>query len=101
MRQAAQRVGGTTVSADTQRNGRHRQAAPQGVRNPARRRVKLAAAIAAVGAVAAIVLSLAVPDADGPVQAVPHGPQHHRSPLALSTSTGSYIGLYADGVPES
>jgi mannan endo-1,4-beta-mannosidase len=63
--------------------------------------VKLAAAIAAVGAVAAIVVSFAVPDADGPVQAVPHGPQHHRSPFALRTSTGSYIGLYADGVPES
>jgi hypothetical protein len=63
--------------------------------------------VAAVGAAVAVVLTFAVPDAEGPVQAVPQGPQgsqgsqHHQNPFALPTSPHSYIGLYAEGAPES
>jgi mannan endo-1,4-beta-mannosidase len=100
--------GGATVSAETQRTGRHRQAPSQGPRIPIRRRrwAMLAAAIVAAGAAVAIVLAFAVQDVAGPAQAVPAAPPHgpsaprHRD-FALPTSPGSYIGLYADGVPAS
>jgi mannan endo-1,4-beta-mannosidase len=49
----------------------------------------------------AIVLAVAVPDAEGPAHAVSPSPQHNHSPFALPTASRSYIGLYADGVPES
>jgi mannan endo-1,4-beta-mannosidase len=96
--------GGSTVSADGQRKGRHRQAPPQLVRTPLRRRwLRLAAVIGVVSVAAAIVLVVAVQGIRGPAQALPSAPRDAppdwRDPLP--TTSGSYIGLYADGVPDS
>jgi hypothetical protein len=58
---------GYEASADTQRTGRRRQAAPQSINNPVRRRHwPRLAACAVAGAVAAIVLTFGIPDATGP-----------------------------------
>jgi mannan endo-1,4-beta-mannosidase len=99
----SRRVGGTTVSTDTQGTGRHRQALPQRVNKPVRRRhwARLVAVIAAVGAAVAAVIIFAVPDAEQPNSAVRSTPRQHHNPFALSTAPGSYIGLYASGIPES
>jgi mannan endo-1,4-beta-mannosidase len=94
----------TTVPTDTQRTGRHRQALPQSINKPVRPRrwAGLAAAIAAVGVAVAIVLVFAAPDAAGPAAAPKRSTRHqHESPFALPTAPGSYIGLYANGVPNS
>ena len=88
--------------------GRHRQPPLQVPRTPVRRhRATLTAAIVATGAAVAVVLAFAVQDVQGPAQPLPPAPRHHR-PAAprhgrfiLPTTPGSYIGLYADGVPES
>jgi mannan endo-1,4-beta-mannosidase len=58
-------------------------------------------AVAAVCAAVAIVLAFTLPEAEGPAHAVPPTPRHSHSPFALPIATGSYIGLYTDGVPES
>jgi hypothetical protein len=95
-------VRGTTVSAETQRTGRHRQPVPQGEHVPKRRRrTRLATVIGLVGGAVAIVLAIAVPDAEGPAHAVSPAPRHSHSMFTLPTATGSYIGLYTDGLPES
>jgi mannan endo-1,4-beta-mannosidase len=92
--------------ADTQRSGRHRQAPPRGLRTPVRRRRRgrLAAAIAAAGAAVAVVLAFAVQDAGGPAEAVPSAPKPQPKPhghFVLPTTPGSYIGLFAEGAPNS
>jgi mannan endo-1,4-beta-mannosidase len=95
-------------SADTQRTGRHRQSSPQRVRTPLRRRwLRLAAVIGAVSVAAAIVLVVAVQGIGGPAQALPSAPRAApRSVVrdgrsALPATPGSYIGLYANGDPDS
>jgi mannan endo-1,4-beta-mannosidase len=69
--------------------------------------LRLAAVIGAVGVAAAIILVVAVPRIGGPAQALPSAPRAApRSVVrdgrsALPTAPGSYVGLYADGVPAS
>jgi mannan endo-1,4-beta-mannosidase len=100
--------GGASVSADSRRKGRHRHAPPQRVRTPVRRRwLKLATVIAAVGVAAATVLVIAVQRIGDPARALPSAPRvAPRSVVrdgrsALPTAPGSYIGLYANGAPDS
>jgi hypothetical protein len=92
--------------ADTQRSGRHHEAAPQGVRTPVRHRhrARLAAVIGATGVAVALVLAFAVQDAWGPAEAVPSTAKPQPTPrgrFVLPAIPDSYIGLYPDGVPES
>jgi Glycosyl hydrolase family 26 len=84
--------------ADTQRLGRHRYAPPVRSGIVRRRRAKLAAmTIAAVGIVAAIFTSLAVYSPWHPAGTGRSAP--HRQ--GLHTTSASFIGLYARGVPDS
>jgi mannan endo-1,4-beta-mannosidase len=84
--------------ADARGTGRHREAQPRRPRVPIRRRVKLAAAICAAGAVA-IAITFVVQDVEGPAQATDPAPRHAK--LALPTVPGSYIGLYQASAPDS
>jgi mannan endo-1,4-beta-mannosidase len=96
--------GGTTVSAKTQRLGRHRQPVPQGIGAPERphRWVRLVAAISVAGVAVALFFVFAVSDAGGPAQAVPPSAiRPHRSGVSLPATPDSYLGLYANGVPSS
>jgi hypothetical protein len=102
----ARRLGGTTVLTDTQCSVRHRQAPPQGLPAPVRRRhrARLAAAMAAADAAVAVVLAFAVQDPGGLTEAVPSAPKPRpRAPwrFVLPTTPGSYTGPYPTGVPDS
>jgi mannan endo-1,4-beta-mannosidase len=86
--------------ANTDRVGRHRPQKSRKFRTPVRRRrAKWAAVIVAMSALAVIALAFAMLDAGGVKQAK-HPPEPPRS-TALSTTPDSYLGVYADGVPES
>jgi len=82
--------------ADTQRMGRHRQASPESFDAPRRRprRAVLGAAVLAATLLVASVVAL-------------YGPWHQARAtqssqgLGLPTNPGSYIGVYARGVPTS
>lgn len=85
--------------ADTQRLGRHRQTPPARLRTPVRRRTSLAAVVAAASVAVAIIVAFAVHNAGSPAKAGPStlsGRSH-----GLPTTPGSYVGLYARGVPVS
>ena len=88
------------VLVKTDRARRHRQAPPRRIRTPVRRqRTMLAAAIVAIGAVAAIVLEFVVLGG-GSAKQVVHPPRLPGN-NALPTTPGSYLGVYADGAPVS
>jgi len=80
--------------ADTQRMGRHRQASPESF-NARRRRPRLAAALGAA-VLAAIILVASLVALYGPWPSA-----RAKSPSQLPTIPGSYIGVYARGVPTS
>jgi mannan endo-1,4-beta-mannosidase len=91
-------VEGTKVLADTQRLGRHRQIPAERLRRSNRpRRSRLTAIIAAVGVVMIIVATFALYSVWRPAQVGHPEPQR----LGLTTTPGSYIGLYSHGVPDS
>ena len=81
----------------TERAGRHRQALP--LRPPVRRnRAKWVAVVAVTSAVALIVSVFVVLVAGGKAKPTVHPRQGH---TALPATPGSYLGVYADGVPSS
>jgi mannan endo-1,4-beta-mannosidase len=83
---------------DTQRLGRHRRGPEEGSGTPVRRRrTKLIAAITAVGIVVVTVASFVAYSAARPGKAGHLPPQSH----GLPATSGSYIGLYPQGVPDS
>ena len=84
---------------DTQRLGRHRQASPEKLRDPVRRRPRFVVTITAIGIVAAIVVIFIVYNVENPGKVIrpPLSGQNHSPPVAPD----SYIGLYARGVPVS
>jgi mannan endo-1,4-beta-mannosidase len=79
---------------DTQRLGRHRQAPRKGFRSPRRGRPTRLATITAAALAVAIIVAFTVHGLYRPTKAAPP-PAHD----GLPTATGSYIGLYAHGVP--
>jgi mannan endo-1,4-beta-mannosidase len=86
--------------ADTQRLGRHRQTPQESLRTPVRHhRVRLAAAIAVASLAVAIVGIFIVNSPSHPVKVGHSAPQRER--YGTATTPGSYIGLYAQGVPGS
>jgi mannan endo-1,4-beta-mannosidase len=88
--------GGTTVSSDPERIGRHRQAYGQQTRAPVgrRRRARLVAVLGAIAVAIAVVLTFAV--RTDPVRSRSNEPS-----FTLPSSPDSYVGLYPDGVPAS
>jgi hypothetical protein len=92
-------------STDIDRAGRHRQAQPSRFRPSRRRRwLKLVVIVSAAALAAAVVLVFTVQGIRGPAEAVlssPQNSQHQEGGGALSTSAGSYIGLYSDEDPRS
>lgn len=87
--------------ADSQRLGRHRQSSSRSFGVPASRGLwtKLRATIVIVVLAIAITVVFAVHLEERPRQDTPAALQSGNS--ALPTTPGSYIGLYADGVPYS
>jgi mannan endo-1,4-beta-mannosidase len=81
---------------DTQRLGRHRQSAPEGL-STTRHRAKAAAVIGATILLATILTTLTLYGPWRQAQAV-HSVSHGRG---LATTPGSYVGVYARGVPTS
>lgn len=83
--------------SDTQRAGRHRQGAPERFRASPRRRRTVTAALIAAG-IATVMVAISVAYLTWrPVNSGHATPQHN----GLSATSGSYIGLYARGVPVS
>jgi mannan endo-1,4-beta-mannosidase len=86
--------------ADTQRLGRHRQPPQERLRTSVRHhRVRLAATIAVTSLAVVIVGTFIVYNSSHPVQVGHSTPQRER--YGDTTTPGSYIGLYAQGVPGS
>ena len=99
-RRSTKGMGGTAILANTDRAGRHRLALPGGPDTTIRRhRAGLAAVITAISALAAIVLVFVMLGAGNTKQAV-HPPYRARH-SGLPTTPGSYLGVYATGVPTS
>jgi mannan endo-1,4-beta-mannosidase len=86
------------VNVEADRAGRQRQVPPRTLRRRARRnRARLTAGIIAAGALAVIAAAVAVLGSGIAQQDSPTRP----APGALPTAPGSYLGVYADGVPAS
>jgi mannan endo-1,4-beta-mannosidase len=90
-------TGGSAVLPETERLGRHRQAASVRFRRtPRRRRVRLAAVIAAAVALIVLVVVMMVPGLRGQGNDGLIGPGQGRG--ALPATSGSYLGLYPGGI---
>jgi Glycosyl hydrolase family 26 len=86
------------VNVEAGRAGRPRQAPPRALRRKARRsRARLVAGIIAAGALAVVAAAVAVL---GSGIAQPDSPPPP-APGTLPATPGSYVGVYADGVPAS
>lgn len=87
--------------AETQRLGRHRQVPPERLGIPARRRYRgrLAVAIVATAIAIVVIVAFVVRLTERPGQAAPAAQQSGSIPLP--SSTGSYVGVYPNGVPYS
>jgi Glycosyl hydrolase family 26 len=85
-------VGGTAVSSDSERIGRHRQA----MLRSRRRGLRLAVVLAVVAVIAAVIAASPV---HGLWQQTDPSPSLGRDPLP--TTSGSYLGVYRQGVPSS
>jgi mannan endo-1,4-beta-mannosidase len=100
---------GRTVSADTDRTGRHRQALAGMPRAQVRRRrwTSVALALVAIVGVTATIVLFAVHDIKDPTQAGPPAPLSALPSASadgsaiLPTSPDSYIGLYTSDAPHS
>jgi mannan endo-1,4-beta-mannosidase len=87
-------MGRSKVSASTEDLGRHRQRSSRRLVGSGRSGwLRLASVIAAVSGLAAVVLIFVIPKIGAP--------RSQREPFALSTTPGSYVGLYSEGVPGS
>jgi hypothetical protein len=92
--------GDPTVSAGNELTRRGRRARLRETRESARRRrVRLAAAIAVISAAMAVVVSFGLHGLGR--SAPPVDPPQSRGSSALPTAPGSYLGLAAQGVPQS
>lgn len=91
-------MGGIRVLIDGHRPGRHHRSSREYSRVPIRRhRGSLTVIIVAVVVATTIVTMLASQNTGHPAQVRNSAPQRH----GLSTTPGSYIGLYSRGVPHS
>jgi len=91
-------VGGTKVLVDPQLPGRHRRALHENLHTPDRRRRKRLTVFIAAATIAVIITAAVTAfSMRHPAQAGHSAPSHHNS----STTSGSYIGLYAHGAPYS